>query len=142
MRLRINFILGQLYEQEGYTKEAQKHFLAVIRSTPPYEMEFNARMKLASNYDGSAASRALIVKELNKMLNEMKNEDFKDQIYYAFSELERIDDNKEEREKYLAQSVSAFVDNQYQRILSSVTLDLLLKEINISRHNLIKIQHS
>lgn len=128
MRLRINFILGQLYEQEGYTKEAQKHFLAVIRSTPPYEMEFNARMKLASNYDGSAASRALIVKELNKMLNEVKNEDFKDQIYYAFSELERIDDNKEEREKYLAQSVSAFVDNQYQRTLSSVTLAGLLFE--------------
>ena len=85
-------------------------------------------MKLASNYDGSAASRALIVKELNKMLNEMKNEDFKDQIYYAFSELERIDDNKEEREKYLAQSVSAFVDNQYQRTLSSVTLADLLFE--------------
>ncbi len=122
MTIRINYILGQLYELENNNKEAQYYFLKVIKSTPTYDMEFSARMKLASNYDGTPASKQVIIKELNKMLNESKNDEFKDQIYFAFSEIARIDEEKKERMEYLGKSVSAFVDNNFQRTFSSLTL--------------------
>jgi TolA-binding protein len=122
MTIRINYILGQLYELENNNKEAQYYFLKVIKSTPTYDMEFSARMKLASNYDGTPASKQVIVKELNKMLNESKNDEFKDQIYFAFSEIARIDEEKKERMEYLGKSVAAFVDNNFQRTFSSLTL--------------------
>lgn len=129
MRIRIHFILGQLYELDENNKEAQVHFLAVIRSTASYDMEFSARMKLASNYDGTPTSKAIIVKELNKMLTESKNDDFQDQIYYAFSEIARIDEAPIERQSYLAKSVAAYVNNNYQRTFSSITLaDLLFQD--------------
>lgn len=122
MAIRIHFILGQLYELEGNNKEAQYHFMEVLKSTPSYEMEFSARMKLASNYDGKKQSKELIVKELNRMLKDSKNDEFRDQIYYAFSEISRIDENKPERIEYLGKSVSAYVSNNYQRTFSSITL--------------------
>ena len=129
MAIRINYILGQLYELDGNNKEAQFYFLQVLKSTPTYEMEFNARMKLASNYDGSSQSKELIIKELNRMLKDGKNDEFKDQIYFAFSEIARIDENKKERMDYLGMSVSAYVSNNYQRTFSSITLaDLFFEE--------------
>lgn len=129
MAIRINFILGQLYEQDGNNKEAQHYFIQVLRSTPPYEMEFSARMKLASNYDGTTQSKEMIIKELNRMLKDGKNDEFKDQIYYAFSEIARIDEDKKERMDYLGKSVSAYVSNNYQRTFSSITLaDLLFED--------------
>lgn len=121
-RNRIHFILGQLYEVIEEPKNAQTHFLSVIKSTPPYAMEFSARMHLASNYDGSEASKEIILKEFEKMLNEEKNNDYQDQIYYALSEIARIDEDKEERIKNLTKSVSTSVNNNYQKTLSSITV--------------------
>lgn len=121
-RNRMHFILGQLYEEIDEPKNAQDHFLAVIKSTPPYAMEFAARMRLASNYDGTEESKKVILKEFNKMLEEEKNEEFQDQIYYALSEMSRIDENREERMEHLAKSVATSVSNNYQKTLSSITL--------------------
>lgn len=121
-RNRIHFILGQLYEKNEDPKNAQSHFLAVLKSTPPYSMEFSARMHLASNYDGTPESKELITKEFKKMLDEEKNEEYRDQIYYALSEISRIDENRDERMDYLTKSVSTSVSNNYQKTFSSVTL--------------------
>jgi len=121
-KVRLYFILGQLYEELDNRPEAQNWFLKVIKSTPEYEMEFSARMHLAVNYDGTSLSKKTIMKELNKMLKDSKNEDFCDQIYFAISEIARIDEDDADREYYLAKSVAAFTKNDYQRTFSAVTL--------------------
>jgi len=121
-RVRLYFILGQLYEKLENRPAAQNWFLKVISATPHYDMEFNARMHLAANYDGSPLSKKTVIKELNKMLKESKNEDYRDQIYYAFSEIARIDEDDSNREFYLAKSVAAYTINDYQRTYSSITL--------------------
>jgi tetratricopeptide (TPR) repeat protein len=121
-RVRLYFILGQLYEKMGEQAAAQNWFLKVIKSTPEYEMEFSARMHLAVNYDGTPMSKKTIMKELNKMLKDSKNEDFRDQIYFAISEIARIDEDNPDRESNLAKSVAAYTKNDYQRTFSSVTL--------------------
>jgi tetratricopeptide (TPR) repeat protein len=121
-RIRLYFILGQLYEKLDNRQEAQKWFLKVIKATPEYEMEFSSRMHLAVNYDGTQLSKRTITKELNKMLKDSKNEDYRDQIYFAFAEIARIDDNDADREFYLAKSVAAYTINDYQRTYSAVSL--------------------
>lgn len=119
---RLYFILGQLYESMEMTYDAHQYFLKVIKSNPSYELEFNARMHLASNYDGTPASKASILKELHKMLKEEKNKEFRDQIYYAISEIARIDEAQEEQIDNLKLSVSTSTSNDFQRSYSALKL--------------------
>lgn len=128
-KARMQLILGELYEQLGQQEEAQKNFYKVIKKSSTYEMVFCAQMHLASNYDGSDAARNSIMRQFKKMLDEKKNEDFKDQIYYACSEIARIDEDDTLRKNYLAKSVAAYTNNNYQRTFSSITLaDLYFEE--------------
>ena len=121
-RTRLQLILGELYENLGQQAEAQKNFRDVIKKSNDYEMTFCAQMHLAANYDGTESNRNAITKQLNKMLTDKKNEDYKDQIYYAFSEIARIDEDDDSRIEYLAKSVAASTDNNYQKTYSSITL--------------------
>ena len=85
-------------------------------------MTFCAQMHLAANYDGTESNRNAITKQLNKMLNDKKNENYHDQIYYAFSEIARIDEDEDLRMEYLAKSVASSTENDYQKTFSSLTL--------------------
>ncbi len=128
-KARLNLILGELYEELGQQAEAQNCFNKVIKNSSTYEMVFCAQMHIARNYDGTEASRNAIMKRFDKMLEETKNEDFKDQIYYACSEIARIDEDDDLRKAYLAKSVAAYTNNAYQRTFSSITLaDLYFEE--------------
>lgn len=128
-RTRLQLILGELYENLGQQAEAQKNFKTVIKKSNNYEMTFCAQMHLAANYDGTESNRNAITKQLNKMLDDKKNENYRDQIYYAFSEIARIDEDTDLRMDYLAKSVAASTENNYQKTYSSITLaDLYFEE--------------
>lgn len=128
-RNRLHLIAGELYEGLGQQEEATKHFKTVIKKTSDYNMLFCAQMHLASNYDGSESAHNSIMKLFNRMLEEKKNEDFKDQIYYACSEIARIDEDVDTRKDYLAKSVASSTNNQYQKTFSAITLaDLYFSE--------------
>ena len=129
-RTRLQLILGELYENLGQQAEAQKNFKAVIKKSDNYEMTFCAQMHLAANYDGTESNRNAITKQLNKMLDDKKNEDYKDQIYYALSEIARIDEDENLRMDYLAKSVAASTENNYQKTFSSIALADLYFENN------------
>ena len=121
-KIRMYYILGQLYEKLEQPSSAHDYFMKVAQKSNSYEMEFNARMHLATNYDGSPAKRVQILKELNKMLKDEKNEPYRDQIYYAMAEINRIDEDTIERMVNLAKSVAAYKDNGFQRTHSSLQL--------------------
>ncbi len=129
-RTRLQLILGELYENLGQQAEAQKNFKAVIKKSDNYEMTFCAQMHLAANYDGSESNRNAITKQLNKMLDDKKNENYRDQIYYALSEIARIDEDQNLRIDYLAKSVAASTENNYQKTFSSIALADLYFEQN------------
>ena len=121
-KTRMYFILGQLYELDEQPAMAHDYFLWVSKHSPDYDLEFNARMHLATNYDGSPAKRSQIIKELNKMLAEEKNKDYYDQIYYALSEIDRIDEDTTAQMDKLAKSVAAYANNDFQRTHSALRL--------------------
>ena len=79
-RARLNFLLGQLQRELGQNSEAYKSFGKVVRSNPPYELEFNARIARTEVMDGNSKQ---MVKKLQRMAKSEKNKDYLDQVYYA-----------------------------------------------------------
>ena len=60
---------------------AYKTFAEVIRSNPPYELEFAARIRQTEVFSGSDYQK--VVKRLERMAKNQKNKDMLDQVYYA-----------------------------------------------------------
>ena len=84
LRNRFKFVLAQLLEKTGNKKEAENYYTQVIKSTPPYEMDFNARINLAQV---KTANPAGMERELKKMTRNRNNKDYLDQIYTALGNI-------------------------------------------------------
>lgn len=126
---RLRFILAQVYQQLGDMKEAARLYQLVIRKNPPYEMSINAKINLAKTYETQRSNRSMIVKKLEKLLKDHKNTDYRDQIYYALSDIYMKDNNMEKAMEYLALSVATSTSNDYQKTLSSLKLaDIYFEE--------------
>lgn len=82
-KARVYFILGQLHQGMGNPQKAKENYTKVLKNNAPFEMEFSARLKRAS-----LGADAKLLKELNKMLRDAKNAEFKDQIYYALAQMD------------------------------------------------------
>lgn len=81
-KARVHFILGQLFAEKGEKAIATEHFTRVVKSRAKYEMVFNARLKRAFLSTGDKEKN-----DLQKMLKDPKNSEYKDQIYYALAEI-------------------------------------------------------
>ncbi len=122
-RTRYQYILAQIYQLQGNNVMAMESFQQVLKGRPPYEMEFNAKINIAKTYDsqGSASTKE-IMKILEKMLKDEKNEDYFDQIYYTMAEIALKENDIEQAKEYLKKSVSTSRDNQKQKALSYLKL--------------------
>lgn len=81
-RIREKYLLAQLYKQAGRNTDAYDMFGKVIRMSPPYEIEFQARIQQTETMaqDGNLNS---IMKKLRKMERDHNNKDVLDRVYYA-----------------------------------------------------------
>jgi len=122
LKTRLTYILAQIYQQEGDLELATEYFGRVIKRNPGYEMSFNARINLAQSYDAEKGNKSMVLKQLNKLLNDPKNEDYNDQIYYALAEIARRDKDTALFKENLIRSVASSTDNNYQRSKSSLEL--------------------
>ena len=116
-KTRINFILGQLYEEQGDNLIASEHYKQVLKGDAPYQMSFNARLKKAFLGGGDKKRKAL-----NKMLRDAKNAEFKDQIYFALAGIEFEDGNKEKGIEYLHKCAFYSTTNTRQKGMAYETL--------------------
>ena len=128
LRTRYYYILGQLYEEgEDFTR-ASIMYGEVLALNPDYEMEFNAKINRAKLYEGGGEDGKEIRRQLEKMLNDDKNIDFLDQIYYAIAELDLKEGNKEDAiENYKLSAFNSF-SNIHQKTLSYLSLGELFYE--------------
>ncbi len=122
LKTRLIFILAQIYQKEGVDYKATELYTQVIKRNPEYEMAFNARINLATAFDVNSGDTKLVYKELNKLLNDSKNEDYKDQIYYALAQLALKEQNDTLARQYLKQSVASSFGNDFQKAISSLKL--------------------
>lgn len=86
-KARICYILGQVYQENDKRPTASKYYEKVLSCGPSYEMEFNARLNIASCADLQHTDREKLERLLDRMLRDKKNEEFLDQIYYAKGEM-------------------------------------------------------
>ena len=85
-KVRMNFLLGQLYEDVGDKHNAYLAYKqAGSSSGSTYRTKFNARIKQSAVYEGT--NIASEVKALKRMTRYDRNKDYLDQVYYAIGNL-------------------------------------------------------
>ena len=84
-RARMYMLLGQLYHRIGHDPEAFRYFKKVIRSNPPYELEFNAKIQMTEAMSKGQAKQ--MIRKLTSMAKNPKNKEYLDQVYYAIGNI-------------------------------------------------------
>ncbi len=91
---RIYFLIGQVYQKLGFNSEAYNYYRKCIGTSPDYEIDFYARLNMAqvARLDDKKDIKQLRA-QFMKMLSDLKNQEFKDKIYYELGEFERKQGN-------------------------------------------------
>lgn len=121
-KARYNYILAQLYQEKNNFLLATEAYGNVLKLNPDYKMRFNARISRAIAFDVNGGDSKAIKKELRKMLKDIKNEEFRDQIYFALAELALKEDDEPLAVLLLQKSINTSVSNDKQKALSYLRL--------------------
>jgi len=121
-RYRLTYLLAQVYEKTGDGARATALYRNVVNMNPPYEVEFNARINIAGVFDVNSGNPREIRKELEKMLNDSKNKDYQDQIYFALGNISMKEGKESEALGYFRKSAIAKSQNQNQKGRSYLAL--------------------
>lgn len=79
------YLMGQLEAALGHKELAYKAFKRVIRQSPPYDVELNARVASTEIMpDGQPKNT---IRKLRRMAASDKNKDYLDQVYYAIGNI-------------------------------------------------------
>ena len=81
------FLLGQIQALLGHKDEAFYAFKRVVRLSPPYELEFNARIAQTEVMARGSKNAKQMVRKLKRMAASDNNKDYQDQIYYAIGNI-------------------------------------------------------
>ena len=119
---RYTFILAQLYEKVGKEKEAFVNYGKVVDLHPAYDMFFNAKLNRARLSAADEKNRTAAKKDLQKMLSDAKNAEYKDQIYYTLAQLDQKSGNIPGAMIYYRQSIAYSMGNNKQKALSYLAL--------------------
>jgi len=111
-KIRLHFILAQIYQMQENYKKAELNYLSVIKKNYNYEMTFNAKINLAEISEKTKSDGGKLKKELLKMLKDDKNYDYLDQIYYALGRMELNSKNISAAIDYFSKAVSARSSNK------------------------------
>lgn len=115
LRYRTNFVLGQLYLEQKKYRKANEHFIKVLRMNAPYEYVFQANLGMAKSTSEAGGQGAQKTKKyLKRMLEDDKNIEYYNQIYYELAKLEFATDNENQGLTYMKQSASAEGSNTTQ----------------------------
>lgn len=87
VKARLYFILAQIYQELNRRPVAAKYYHKVLSYGPDYVMEFNARLGEASCADLQHSDIDKLERQLDRMLQDRKNTEYLDQIYFAKGEM-------------------------------------------------------
>lgn len=123
---RYNFILAQLYLKNSEIEKSKERYIRTIKLNPPYELAFQSNLGLIKTI-GMSSEKSLKTprKYLKKMLNDDKNIEYHDQIYYELANLEMQAGNIDEAIANYKMSAKSSVKNQDQKANSYLALATL-----------------
>lgn len=131
---RMKYLLGQMYASLEMDGMAYKTFGEVIRSNPPYELEFAARIRQTEVFTGTNFQK--MVKKLERMAKSQKNKDYLDQVYYALGNLYMSQEDT-------AQAIKSYelgVEKSTQNGLDKAMCQIKLGDIYFEKRDYIKAQ--
>ncbi len=121
-KVRINFIIAQIYQFYDNFKQATFYYQKTLRLNPEYEMAFNSKMNLARSSESGSKLGQKAKESLLRMLKDEKNKEYLDQIYYTLAEISlNIADTNTAKENYLLSTKNS-VNNNAQKALSFLSL--------------------
>ncbi len=122
-RARYAFILAQVLEHTKRFQDAQLAYEQVVKLKPNYEMNFNAQLnKLKMQTNAGSFNSDKYAHELEKMIKDDKNTEYKDQLYFALAQRDLEAGNLESAIENLRESVRNSVGNKVQKSESYYTL--------------------
>jgi tetratricopeptide (TPR) repeat protein len=122
-KYRVHFILGQLYFLQSNYKKSYYHYEKTVKLNPPYDYAFQANLGMSRMLillPGSTAKSSR--KYLKRMLNDDKNIDFFDEIFYELANLEKGDGNLPGAIQYYRMSAWSSTKNTNQKANSYLAL--------------------
>ena len=138
-KVRYNYIMAQLYQQQSNFRSAKNKYEQVLKSSPEYEMVFNAKMNLARSLESGSRDTQKMRQKLLKMTKDDKNKEYLDQIYFTLAEMDiNNSDTLAAIDNYLLSTVNS-IENNTQKSLSFLALAKI--DYNRSFYNDAKINY-
>ncbi len=118
-RARYTYILGQVHERMGDSRNAYADYKQVVKLKPDFQLAFNSTLNMVTlGYRSGNEEAGTALRALRKMAREEKNGDQRDQIYYAMAVIALESGDRDEGIGYLNQSLAARGGNAAQAALS------------------------
>ena len=122
-KARLGFVLAQLYELNNDGAKAYAAYEEVLKYTPGYEMEFNCRLNMAQNaWKANRGTADQAIAELERLLKDEKNLDYKDQIYFAMAQVAMEEGDKVQAIEFFKESLRFNSGNKIQKSESYLAL--------------------
>lgn len=129
LKARYAYILAQIYQAEGDNQASEIAFQQALKFSNAYDMEFSARLNIIrSGWEGGKISGAVASKDLNKMTRDIKNYEYRDQIYFLLATIALKDNDKFAAIEYLKSSLNYSEGNTAQKSESYLKLAQLYFE--------------
>lgn len=119
-KLRMKYLLGQLYAEIGDKTNADKAFASVQGMNTPYNYTFNAKLQQLEM--APSRSKEDIISSLTKMAKSAKNKEYLDQLYYGMGNVYlQYSDTVKAIENY-RKAIKESVRNGYDKTMAEVAL--------------------
>lgn len=134
-KARYSYIVAQIYQMGGNQSEALASFKRVLKFGSHYEMEFNARLNIALNsYRSGQSTIDIARRDLQKMLKDTKNNEYRDQIFFTLAKLDIEANDSRAAILNLRSSLDANTQNKTQKTESY----LMIAELYYKRANYVE----
>ena len=138
-KVRYNYIMAQIYQQQNNYRSAKNKYKQVLKSSPDYEMVFNAKMNLARSLEAGSRDTDKMRQKLLKMTKDDKNKEYLDQIYFTLAEMDMNNsDTLSAIDNYILSTVNS-IENDAQKAMSFLALARI--DYNRSLYKSSKIQY-
>lgn len=121
-RVLPQFILGQCYSRLERGSDAKVAFQTVLKMKPTYELEFQSKLQILLTDLKFRGNYEQAIKQLLVMLEDVKNESYKDVIYYALGTTALSAEKNKEAVDYFEQSLVYNKVNKKKRVKTFLTL--------------------
>ena len=125
-KARLYFLLAQIYQQQEKRPVAAKYYRQSLHYSTDYVMEFNARLGEASCASSDDTDIRRLERQLDAMLRDKKNIEFRDQIHYAKGEMYYGVKDAQKACDEFRKSVAAATVNRSQKAKSALRLAEIL----------------